>query len=120
MAKSIVDYVFRWLALKFLTIEEQRTVGLNNLEKPAENLSVGAAPAKTTEQMDLEDEEENLFTQKVEVVAKVEQQEVVGGAHTMTFDNSADAPACDTCGSIMVRNGACYKCLNCGSTSGCS
>ena len=31
-----------------------------------------------------------------------------------------DAPSCSDCGSIMVRNGACYKCLNCGSTSGCS
>jgi ribonucleoside-diphosphate reductase alpha chain len=31
-----------------------------------------------------------------------------------------DAPPCHTCGSIMVRNGACYKCVNCGSTSGCS
>jgi ribonucleoside-diphosphate reductase alpha chain len=32
----------------------------------------------------------------------------------------ADAPSCQACGSIMVRNGACYKCLNCGATSGCS
>ena len=39
---------------------------------------------------------------------------------TMTFDNQSDAPACDTCGSIMVRNAACHKCLNCGATSGCS
>jgi ribonucleoside-diphosphate reductase alpha chain len=33
---------------------------------------------------------------------------------------SADSPSCAECGSIMVRNGSCYKCLNCGSTSGCS
>jgi ribonucleoside-diphosphate reductase alpha chain len=39
---------------------------------------------------------------------------------TSTFDNQSDAPACPTCGSIMVRNAACYKCLNCGATSGCS
>jgi ribonucleoside-diphosphate reductase alpha chain len=31
-----------------------------------------------------------------------------------------DAPSCSVCGSIMVRNGSCYKCMNCGSTSGCS
>jgi len=36
------------------------------------------------------------------------------------FALQADAPPCSTCGSIMVRNGACYKCLNCGGTSGCS
>ncbi|MFP6656173.1 MAG: hypothetical protein VCB25_11145, partial [Myxococcota bacterium] len=37
-----------------------------------------------------------------------------------TFVNQADAPSCMDCGSIMIRNGACYKCPNCGSTSGCS
>ena len=37
-----------------------------------------------------------------------------------TFLAQADAPSCSDCGAIMVRNGACYKCLNCGSTSGCS
>ena len=36
------------------------------------------------------------------------------------FQQQADAPSCADCGSIMVRNGSCYKCLNCGSTSGCS
>ena len=52
-----------------------------------------------------------------------------GGASTVTlslgntkvsFQTQADAPSCADCGSIMVRNGSCYKCLNCGSTSGCS
>ena len=38
----------------------------------------------------------------------------------ITFQTSTDAPSCHDCGSIMVRNGSCYKCLNCGSTSGCS
>ena len=37
-----------------------------------------------------------------------------------TWLNQADAPPCHTCGEIMVRNGACYKCSNCGTTSGCS
>jgi len=36
------------------------------------------------------------------------------------YQNQADAPPCHACGTIMVRNGACYKCTNCGSTSGCS
>jgi len=36
------------------------------------------------------------------------------------FVNQSDAPSCSECGSIMVRNGACYKCANCGGTSGCS
>ena len=41
-------------------------------------------------------------------------------AEKEVFSNQADAPACVDCGSIMVRNGACYKCVNCGTTSGCS
>lgn len=112
MAKSIIDYIFRWMALKFLSSEAQKQVGLNNL--PQED----------------EKEQTNLFEAKMheavkDVVAKTAPA-VVTASHseldslTMTFDNSADAPACDTCGSMMVRNGACYKCLNCGSTSGCS
>jgi ribonucleoside-diphosphate reductase alpha chain len=36
------------------------------------------------------------------------------------FSPQADAPSCPDCGAIMVRNGSCYKCLNCGATSGCS
>ena len=39
---------------------------------------------------------------------------------TATFQNSADAPSCHECGSLMVRCAACYKCMNCGATSGCS
>ena len=42
------------------------------------------------------------------------------GKAQVTFSAQADAPSCADCGSIMVRNGSCYKCLNCGSTSGCS
>ena len=50
-----------------------------------------------------------------------------GGGITLSLGNTkvafalqGDAPSCMDCGSIMVRNGSCYKCLNCGSTSGCS
>src|ERR1035437_1084242 len=42
------------------------------------------------------------------------------GATRVTFKVQEDSPSCAECGSIMVRNGSCYKCLNCGSTSGCS
>jgi ribonucleoside-diphosphate reductase alpha chain len=41
-------------------------------------------------------------------------------AERTAFKIQEDAPSCADCGSIMVRNGSCYKCLNCGSTSGCS
>ncbi|MER3418535.1 MAG: hypothetical protein C4343_05440, partial [Chloroflexota bacterium] len=42
------------------------------------------------------------------------------GGTKVSFQAQADAPSCPECGSIMVRNGSCYKCLNCGATSGCS
>jgi len=42
------------------------------------------------------------------------------GTQNVAFKIQEDAPSCAECGSIMVRNGSCYKCLNCGSTSGCS
>ena len=44
----------------------------------------------------------------------------LGAGQKVAFSVSADSPSCMDCGSIMVRNGSCYKCLNCGSTSGCS
>ncbi len=118
VAKSIVDYLSRWLALKFLSEEEQRIVGINNMDSSPDNkLSLGAAPSKGEEslQKDLFDKDEPEKKEEAEVPTAS-----APISHTATFDNSADAPPCDTCGSIMVRNGACYKCLNCGATSGCS
>jgi len=79
-AKSIVDYIFRWLALKFLTekINGSKDVDLEATLKNPEPV-----------QVDL-------------------------------FHNQEDAPPCSVCGFIMVRSGSCYKCPNCGATSGCS
>ena len=93
-AKSITDYIFRWLASKFLSSESQQAMGVQRVEngvrveaaKPAEPAS---APAPSS-----------------------------GSA--ASFRGQADAPSCHYCGSIMTRNGACYRCANCGSTSGCS
>ncbi|MBU0646183.1 vitamin B12-dependent ribonucleotide reductase [Patescibacteria group bacterium] len=106
IAKSLVDYIFRWLAMKFLPRETQMQVGINVIELAEDDVAKAeekSVEVKTEAQPD-------LFGQKPEKVPGL----------TATFDNQSDAPACDTCGSIMVRNGACYKCLNCGATSGCS
>jgi ribonucleoside-diphosphate reductase alpha chain len=87
-AKSITDYIFRWLALKFLPPEKQALEGEMPLEKAP---PTGQPPAA-----------------------------VRSSAPSSTRPVFEDAPPCSTCGSIMVRNGSCYKCLNCGATSGCS
>ena len=45
---------------------------------------------------------------------------VAGASQYSTIQNQEDAPPCSTCGSIMIRSGACYQCVNCGNTSGCA
>jgi ribonucleoside-diphosphate reductase alpha chain len=81
-AKSIIDYIFRWLGARFLGISEATEAGETPKLRPTEPDPQTALP----------------------------------------FDASvvSDAPLCSECGSFMTRNGSCYKCENCGGTSGCS
>jgi ribonucleoside-diphosphate reductase alpha chain len=100
-AKSIVDYIFRWMAAKFLSPEAQFHAGVNVPEA-----------VTTPEQLTLD----------VAAMAAPAAAATPAKA-TTTFaamQNQEDAPPCSTCGSIMVRSGACYKCANCGTTSGCA
>ena len=102
-AKSIVDYIFRWMAAKFLSPEAQFRAGVNNREETA----------TTPEQLPLD----------VAAAAGASATAVIASAKTSSFaamQNQEDAPPCSTCGSIMVRSGSCYKCANCGTTSGCA
>ncbi len=91
-AKSIVDYIFRWLASKFLPPEEQLQAGVHVRERAPGEVPAAAPTAGS--------------------------QDPLNGLKNMYALD--DAPTCAACGSIMVRNGACYKCMNCGETSGCS
>ncbi|MEK7615050.1 MAG: vitamin B12-dependent ribonucleotide reductase [Patescibacteria group bacterium] len=113
IAKSITDYMFRWLAIKFLPRESQLSLGINLADEVVEStieevVVAGLAQAPELTTIPVAPPQPKLF------------DTVLSPSHTQTFDNQSDAPACDTCGSIMVRNAACYKCLNCGGTSGCS
>jgi ribonucleoside-diphosphate reductase alpha chain len=115
IAKSITDYIFRWLALKFIPSEDGLAVA------PPRNLTPGAAPALPAAR---------ASTRTVEAQATLsppaqpngQANGKAGGSngHGGAFVNSDDAPPCPSCGSITVRNGACYKCVNCGTTTGCS
>ncbi|HEX6464091.1 MAG TPA: vitamin B12-dependent ribonucleotide reductase, partial [Vicinamibacterales bacterium] len=99
-AKSIVDYIFRWMAAKFLSPEAQFRAGVNNREE---------VTVSTPEQLALD------------VKATVPSTpSSPSRASFAAIQNQEDAPPCSTCGSIMVRSGACYKCTNCGTTSGCA
>ena len=82
-AKSLMDYLFRWLELRFLKAEQG-----------------------------------SLFEFPKVTPMKPEPASTVGQLGQVV--NLGDAPACQFCGALMVRNGACYRCLECGSTSGCS
>ena len=101
-AKSIVDYVFRWMATKFLSQEEQFWAGVNRLECNGEQ-----ATQEWPEQLKLSP-----------VNGETRARSAVPPYAAIT--NQEDAPPCAVCGAIMVRSGSCYKCVNCGSTSGCA
>ncbi len=107
-AKSIVDYIFRWLAAKFLSPEAQYHAGVNNRDEAS----------TTPEQLVLD------VTQTAGASA-AKGADAIAAVHAKksqfaAIQNQEDAPPCSTCGSIMVRSGACYKCSNCGTTSGCA
>jgi ribonucleoside-diphosphate reductase alpha chain len=96
-AKSLTDYIFRYLGNRFLTKEEQEIAGLLPAGHNAEAIPAGAPAA--AEQLD--------GTRRAT-------------AENRAFQLQSDAPACHYCGAIMARDGSCYKCLNCGATNGCS
>ncbi|MFQ5663455.1 MAG: vitamin B12-dependent ribonucleotide reductase, partial [Terriglobia bacterium] len=102
VAKSIIDYIFRWLGARFIS-PEYKTVdlGVTNGEGSVE----AAAPSPT-----------------VRAAAEVSGAEAkpVGSKTPAPVQVPPDAPICPDCGSLMTRNGSCFKCHNCGGTSGCS
>jgi ribonucleoside-diphosphate reductase alpha chain len=98
MAKSLMDYLFRWLASKFLSEDEARRVGVVFPDaSPDEDRAGGNGSAPGQIELPIQRQREQFI-----------------------FHMERDAPPCPDCGAIMVRNGACYKCLECGSTNGCS
>jgi ribonucleoside-diphosphate reductase alpha chain len=96
IAKSVMDYVFRYLGNRYLQSDP------------------------------IEDEQEDRQGESAAADALPLRSAVAGGSGELTqsrsqgFINQADAPSCHNCGSIMIRSGTCYKCFNCGETSGCS
>ncbi len=179
IAKSIIDYIFRWLGSRFLSPEDKANLGLQERivddsapvatpfgggspavattsaisEAPAPAPEPAAAPETKTTEPDAP--KATAVAEPVATAPAVEPLAVIAtngaltgtnghaangngkttngssggstapitltlGSTKVSFQTQADAPGCSDCGSIMVRNGSCYKCLNCGSTSGCS
>jgi ribonucleoside-diphosphate reductase alpha chain len=124
-ASSIIDYVFRWMACEFIPgyreanspqapQSELKLPGLEEVERKSVNRPSPELPATgDTEVLSAEIIAESnghgrAKSAKVNVIL------------TDMIKNQQDAPACPNCGSVTVRNGACYKCLNCGESLGCS
>ncbi len=119
-AKSLMDYIFRWLAMKFLPRDAQP-------QESASLVTPNGADVATAA---------HLASQFTQAAATGNQSAAPaapdptsaaqsGGVHTQQAQlagvvHEDDAPSCSDCGAIMVRNGACFRCMNCGSTSGCS
>jgi ribonucleoside-diphosphate reductase alpha chain len=99
-AKSLVDYIFRWMGKKFLTPEQQEEAGILTPEVKARlaaayaNGEEAAAPTPTIDPAPL--------------------------GQTALFNSWEDAVECAKCGGRMVRTGSCYTCRDCGTNTGCS
>ena len=138
IAKSIVDYVFRYLGSRFLPASDRAALGLQ--ERADGGPVLGALP--TTVRVGANDEacgpnctcgkgsaEGTATTAPITLSAPPASAPAAppavatGGVLAsagLGFQNQSDAPSCPECGAIMVRNAACYKCMTCGTTSGCS
>ncbi|MGO9862986.1 MAG: vitamin B12-dependent ribonucleotide reductase [Terriglobales bacterium] len=105
-AKSIMDYIFRWLHLRFLSGQQQLLF---------DNLRPKSWPAP---------EGVGDLNGSIDPGVGRPPSPAAGSIHAAnalaSMIDMGDAPTCHVCGSIMVRNGSCYKCMSCGSTSGCS
>ncbi|MEO1630082.1 MAG: vitamin B12-dependent ribonucleotide reductase [Bacteroidota bacterium] len=134
MAKSIMDYIFRYLSLKFLG--DAREAAPVSPQMAVQQEAAKAGPAADTSQADLftatptTPTPDPLVGQTVEAfMATQGTPKPTGGAASPSlaqaagpqalFQNQSDSPPCSVCGSITVRSGACYQCTNCGASTGC-
>jgi ribonucleoside-diphosphate reductase alpha chain len=165
-AKSLVDYIFRWLGMQFIdgyrernapvrasraaaetapadsrTTQEERAWNQSRTDRtlaspgapagsksPSPQSSTRTSPASETEAAPSHPRVivTEQFAEVVETIDGDRQRRTtIASASVSSLDQSnanlmGDAPACDVCGSITVRNGSCYRCLNCGQSMGCS
>jgi ribonucleoside-diphosphate reductase alpha chain len=109
IATSIMDYLFRWLAIRFPS--EGETMADRHPAAKAAQLDLPKVPLLSKDFISVE------VKSGVEPAIPVE---VADPGSRRAWVQETDAPPCHECGTLMVRNGACHKCPNCGSTSGCS
>src|SRR6185437_1699396 len=140
-AKSVMDYIFRWLQLRFLSGQQLSLfAGLAGSSSPTSPTfsSSGPSESRAVEGSALSPEQHTStrgmgatsapqggilsdLAGAGEGELHLHDRGVYHAADAMKeMYDMGDAPSCHTCGAIMVRNGSCYRCMSCGSTSGCS
>ncbi len=133
-AKSLVDYIFRWMGMEFVQGYREANAPQRPSAKKAEKVAQkpvagkdnghgasNGSHAQGTGNARLQQSLEPKMQPKPEAVAVVASDvDTRSTLNDAMSSMQADAPACDVCGSITVRNGTCYKCLNCGASMGCS
>ena len=139
-AKSLMDYIFRWLNLRFLSGTQltlfaglapdapQLPASPSILEEDEPQMP--AEPAASSKGMGSTSAPQGGIAPEVQAVSaaaspshgpELADRGVYHASDAMrSMYEMGDAPSCSTCGAIMVRNGSCYRCMSCGSTSGCS
>jgi ribonucleoside-diphosphate reductase alpha chain len=120
-AASITDYVFRWLALQFIPGYRESVAAARNQPE----LAIPGLIEELKKRVNRPVPELPIAEDADVLDVKSENGNGNGRGHTKltltsSFQNQGDAPTCPTCGHVAVRNGACYKCLNCGESLGCS
>ena len=121
-ASSITDYVFRWMALQFVpgyreslqVVRTQPDLAMPGLAEEIKKNVNRPVP----ELLPMADDNDVVLVKAGKPAAPI--QERRAATLTQMITNQQDAPSCPNCGQITVRNGACYKCLNCGESLGCS
>ncbi|GAB3550459.1 vitamin B12-dependent ribonucleotide reductase [Actinopolyspora lacussalsi] len=122
MASSVLDYLFRRLALDHLSYEKRAQLGIFTAQERTEQVN-GAAEAETTNQVESMRESVDYSQQPTPLVQNHSDDSEAGSSTELLelkLGKAADAPLCMTCGTKMRPSGSCYLCEGCGATSGCS
>jgi ribonucleoside-diphosphate reductase alpha chain len=126
MSQSIMDYIFRRLALDYLPFETRSGMGIYTAEERQRQLETGSYVAEGAEDEVPEAESLKTTSPVADATPAVSERPAPVEAHTSTelleavTGNAVDAPLCFTCGTKMRPAGSCHVCEGCGSTSGCS
>jgi ribonucleoside-diphosphate reductase alpha chain len=125
IAKSIIDYIFRWMAVKFLPQKDWQAIGVHTDVGPSLSASPVAEMSPTTTTTttptnEVDESQTALFDQPKKATQAQAQTQSESQEEDKPFDLFGDVQTCGECGGMMTRSGTCYKCTNCGSTSGCS